>query len=340
MMSAKVNQGINLNDYNGVWVIGEQSEGKINPVTIELIGEGRKLADQLGKELAVVIAGYEVEKEVKELLHYSVDKVYYINDPLLKDFTTDGYSISIANLIERKKPEVVLVGATSIGRDIAPRIAGKVGTGLTADCTKLEIDSTDNKLLQTRPAFGGNLMATIVCPKNRPQMSTVRPGVMAKAVRNESETGILEVVTPELTEKMIRTRLVEILPQEKKSVNLTDARIIVSGGRGLKRAEGFELIKELADKLGAEIGASRAAVDSGWIEHSHQVGQTGTTVRPELYIACGISGAIQHLAGMSDSKYIVAINKDAKAPIFSICDYGIVGDLYEIIPEMIESLNR
>ncbi len=340
MMRAKVNQGINLNDYNGVWVIGEQREGKINPVTIELIGEGRKLADQLGKELAVVIAGYEVEKEVKELLHYSVDKVYYINDPLLKDFTTDGYAISIANLIERKKPEVVLVGATSIGRDIAPRIAGKVGTGLTADCTKLEIDSTDNKLLQTRPAFGGNLMATIVCPKNRPQMSTVRPGVMAKAVRNESETGILEVVTPELTEKMIRTRLVEILPQEKKSVNLTDARIIVSGGRGLKKAEGFELIKELADKLGAEIGASRAAVDSGWIEHSHQVGQTGTTVRPELYIACGISGAIQHLAGMSDSKYIVAINKDAKAPIFSICDYGIVGDLYEIIPEMIESLNR
>ncbi|HBF2525723.1 TPA: electron transfer flavoprotein subunit alpha/FixB family protein [Clostridioides difficile] len=340
MMRAKVNQGINLNDYNGVWVIGEQREGKINPVTIELIGEGRKLADQLGKELAVVIAGYEVEKEVKELLHYSVDKVYYINDPLLKDFTTDGYAISIANLIERKKPEVVLVGATSIGRDIAPRIAGKVGTGLTADCTKLEIDSTDNKLLQTRPAFGENLMATIVCPKNRPQMSTVRPGVMAKAVRNESETGILEVVTPELTEKMIRTRLVEILPQEKKSVNLTDARIIVSGGRGLKRAEGFELIKELADKLGAEIGASRAAVDSGWIEHSHQVGQTGTTVRPELYIACGISGAIQHLAGMSDSKYIVAINKDAKAPIFSICDYGIVGDLYEIIPEMIESLNR
>ncbi|EGT4877311.1 electron transfer flavoprotein subunit alpha/FixB family protein [Clostridioides difficile] len=340
MMRAKVNQGINLNDYNGVWVIGEQREGKVNPVTIELIGEGRKLADQLGKELAVVIAGYEVEKEVKELLHYSVDKVYYINDPLLKDFTTDGYAISIANLIERKKPEVVLVGATSIGRDIAPRIAGKVGTGLTADCTKLEIDSTDNKLLQTRPAFGGNLMATIVCPKNRPQMSTVRPGVMAKAVRNESETGILEIVTPELTEKMIRTRLVEILPQEKKSVNLTDARIIVSGGRGLKRAEGFELIKELADKLGAEIGASRAAVDSGWIEHSHQVGQTGTTVRPELYIACGISGAIQHLAGMSDSKYIVAINKDAKAPIFSICDYGIVGDLYEIIPEMIESLNR
>ncbi len=340
MMRAKVNQSINLNDYNGVWVIGEQREGKINPVTIELIGEGRKLANQLGKELSVVIAGYEVDKEVKELLHYSVDKAYYINDPLLKDFTTDGYAISIADLIEVKKPEVVLVGATSIGRDIAPRIAGKIGTGLTADCTKLEIDLTDNKLLQTRPAFGGNLMATIVCPKNRPQMSTVRPGVMAKAIRTESENGVLEVVNPGLTEKMIRTRLVEMLPQEKKSINLTDARIIVSAGRGLKRAEGFELIKELADKLGAEIGASRAAVDSGWIEHSHQVGQTGTTVRPELYIACGISGAIQHLAGMSDSKYIVAINKDSKAPIFNICDYGIVGDLYEILPEMVESLNR
>ncbi|MGS5515533.1 electron transfer flavoprotein subunit alpha/FixB family protein [Clostridioides difficile] len=339
-MRAKVNQSINLNDYNGVWVIGEQREGKINPVTIELIGEGRKLANQLGKELSVVIAGYEVDKEVKELLHYSVDKAYYINDPLLKDFTTDGYAISIADLIEVKKPEVVLVGATSIGRDIAPRIAGKIGTGLTADCTKLEIDLTDNKLLQTRPAFGGNLMATIVCPKNRPQMSTVRPGVMAKAIRTESENGVLEVVNPGLTEKMIRTRLVEMLPQEKKSINLTDARIIVSAGRGLKRAEGFELIKELADKLGAEIGASRAAVDSGWIEHSHQVGQTGTTVRPELYIACGISGAIQHLAGMSDSKYIVAINKDSKAPIFNICDYGIVGDLYEILPEMVESLNR
>lgn len=339
-MRAKVNQDINLNDHNGVWVIGEQREGKINPVTIELIGEGRKLADQLGKELSVVIAGYGIEKEARELLHYGVDKAYYINDHLLENFSTDGYAISIANLIQDKKPEVVLVGATSIGRDIAPRIAGKIGTGLTADCTKLEIDPTDNKLLQTRPAFGGNLMATIVCPKNRPQMSTVRPGVMEKAKRTETSTGILEVINPVLTEEMIRTRLIKVLPQEKKLVNLIDAKTIVSAGRGLKKAEGFELIKKLADKLGAEIGASRAAVDSGWIESSHQVGQTGTTVRPELYIACGISGAIQHLAGMSDSKYIVAINKDPKAPIFSICDYGIVGDLYEIIPEMIESLSE
>ncbi len=338
MIRAKVNQDINLNDYNGVWVIGEQREGKVNPVTIELIGEGRKLADKLGKELAVVIAGYEVEDIVDELLYYGVDKAYYIKHPLLKDFSTDGYAASVAELIKLKKPEVVLVGATSIGRDIAPRIAGKVGTGLTADCTKLEIDLTDNKLLQTRPAFGGNLMATIVCPKNRPQMSTVRPGVMAKAERKNDVSGLLELITPNLTEEMIRTKLVEILPHEKKAINLTDARVIVAAGRGLKKAEGFELIKELADKLGAEIGASRAAVDSGWIENSHQVGQTGTTVRPELYIACGVSGAIQHLAGMSDSKYIVAINKDPKAPIFSVCDYGIVGDLYEILPEMIQSI--
>lgn len=338
MMRAKVNQDINLNDYNGVWIIGEQREGKVNPVTVELIGEGRKLADELGKELSVVITGYEAEEQVKELLHYGVDKAYYISHPLLKDFSTDGYAVSVANLITEKKPEIVLVGATSIGRDIAPRIAGKVGTGLTADCTKLEIDLTDNKLLQTRPAFGGNLMATIVCPKNRPQMSTVRPGVMTKAVRNEAVAGVLEVITPELTEEIIRTKLVEVLPQEKKAVNLTDARIIVAAGRGLKKSEGFNLVKELANKLGAEIGASRAAVDSGWIDHSHQIGQTGTTVRPELYIACGISGAIQHLAGMNESKYIVAINKDPKAPIFSVCDYGIVGDLYEVIPEMIESL--
>ena len=323
-----------------VFVFIEQRDNQLEKVGIELLGKARELADALGQNVVAMLLGEKVKDHAEILIKHGADKVIVVEDEMLKEYVTEPYAKAITQIIKEKDPEIVIYGASSIGRDLAPRLAARIHTGLTADCTKLEIDSTDNKLLQTRPAFGGNLMATIVCPKNRPQMSTVRPGVMAKAVRNESETGILEVVTPELTEKMIRTRLVEILPQEKKSVNLTDARIIVSGGRGLKRAEGFELIKELADKLGAEIGASRAAVDSGWIEHSHQVGQTGTTVRPELYIACGISGAIQHLAGMSDSKYIVAINKDAKAPIFSICDYGIVGDLYEIIPEMIESLNR
>lgn len=340
MSRAKVNQNININDYNDVWVIGEQRQGKVHSVTLELIGEGRKLADQLNKKLAVVLAGNNLEKNTEELLHYGVDKVYYIKHDLLENFSTEGITISVSNLILERKPEIVLVGATSLGRDIAPRIAGRIGTGLTADCTKLEIDLNDKKILQTRPAFGGNLMATIICPKNRPQMSTVRPGVMEKAPYSETAYGEIEVVIPNLTSDMIRTKLLEILDQGKKLVNLTDAKIIVSGGRGLKKAEGFELIKKLADKLGGEVGASRAAVDSGWIDHSHQVGQTGTTVRPTIYIACGISGAIQHLAGMSESKYIIAINKDPEAPIFKVCDYGIVGDLYEVIPQMIEWIEK
>lgn len=340
MYRAKVNQNIDINSYNDVWVIGEQRQGNIHPVTLELIGEGRKLADQLNKKLIVVLAGKNLEENCKELLHYGVDKVYYLEHDLLENFSTEGITIAVSNLILERKPEIVLVGATSLGRDIAPRIAGRVGTGLTADCTKLEIDLSDNKILQTRPAFGGNLMATIICPKNRPQMSTVRPGVMEKAIYSSEERGEIEVVKPQLQSEMIRTNLLEILETVKKSVNLADAKIIVSGGRGLKTAEGFKLLEKLANLLGAEIGASRAAVDSGWIDHSHQVGQTGTTVRPTIYIACGISGAIQHLAGMGESKYIIAINKDPNAPIFKSCDYGIVGDLYDIIPNMMEWLEK
>ena len=340
MYRAKVNQNIDINSYNDVWVIGEQRQGNIHPVTLELIGEGRKLADQLNKKLIVVLAGKNLEENCKELLHYGVDKVYYLEHDLLENFSTEGITIAVSNLILERKPEIVLVGATSLGRDIAPRIAGRVGTGLTADCTKLEIDLSDNKILQTRPAFGGNLMATIICPKNRPQMSTVRPGVMEKAIYSSEERGEIEVVKPQLQSEMIRTNLLEILETVKKSVNLTEAKIIVSGGRGLKTAEGFKLLEKLANLLGAEIGASRAAVDSGWIDHSHQVGQTGTTVRPTIYIACGISGAIQHLAGMGESKYIIAINKDPNAPIFKSCDYGIVGDLYDIIPNMMEWLEK
>lgn len=340
MKRAKVNQEINLADYQDVWVIAEQNEGKIHPVTIELIGEGRKLADALGKNLVAVVPGEDIDAEIQKLLHYSLDKVIYIKHPLLKEFSTEGYSLSISELILKGKPEVVLLGATSIGRDIAPRIAGKVGTGLTADCTKLEIDESDNKLLQTRPAFGGNLMATIVCPKNRPQMSTVRPGVMEKAVYSETIRGEAEIFVPSLSEEDIRTELIDKVKGNKKKVNLIDAKVIVSGGRGLKTPEGFTLIRELAETVKGEVGSSRACVDAGWIEHLHQVGQTGTTVRPDLYIACGISGAIQHLAGMSDSKYIVAINKDPNAPIFKVCDYGIVGDVYEVVPAMIEAIQN
>lgn len=339
-MRAKVNQEIRLEDYNNVWVIAEQRQGKIAPVTIELIGEGRKLADILKKELVVVVNGYQMKEEVEKLLHYGVNKVFYMESPLLKDFSTDGYVKVFADLVLEKKPEIVLIGASSIGRDIGPRLAARLGTGLTADCTKLEIDETDHKLLMTRPAFGGNLMATIVCPKNRPQMSTVRPGVMEKAVYQEEIAGEIEVITPDLCEADIRTELETIIPDDNKKVNLVDAKIVVSGGRGLKTAEGFTLVKELADTLGGVVGSSRACVEAGWIDASHQVGQTGTTVRPDLYIACGISGAIQHLAGMNESKYIVAINKDPKAPIFEICDYGIIGDLNKVIPAMIEYMKK
>lgn len=335
-MRAKVNQDINISDYNGVWVISEQNMGKLHNVTLELIGEGRKLANKINKELSVVVLGYKISEIVKLLEEYPVDNIICIDRPELENYNTDIYANCIDSAIKDMKPEIVLFGATSIGRDLAPRVSAKVGTGLTADCTSLEIDETDGKLLQTRPAFGGNLMATIICPKNRPQMSTVRPGVMQKALKLSEKTA--KVITPEIDPKILVSKVIfeNLVVNDKPRVNLQDAKIIVSGGRGLKTSEGFKLIEELADALGGVVGASRAAVDSGWIDHSHQVGQTGTTVRPDLYIACGISGAIQHLAGMSESKTIVAINSDPNAPIFKICDYGIIGDLYKIIPELID----
>ncbi|MFA5528015.1 MAG: electron transfer flavoprotein subunit alpha/FixB family protein [Peptostreptococcales bacterium] len=340
MERTKVNTQIDLSSYKDVWVIGELIEGKIHPVTLELIGEGKKLANDIQKKLKVVVVGDQVKEVADKLLYYGVDKVYYLEHELLKDFNTEAYTRAISNLIKEKKPEIVLIGATSIGRDIGPRIAAQVGTGLTADCTKLDIDEKDGKLLQTRPAFGGNLMATIICPKNRPQMSTVRPGVMSKAQHLASPSGEMEVIKPDLSEADLRVKLVEKISSGKKRVNLIDAKVVVSGGRGLKEASGFELIQQLANALNGEVGSSRAAVDSGWIESSHQVGQTGTTVRPDLYVACGISGAIQHQAGMHESKYIIAINKNPHAPIFEICDYGIVGDLYEVIPAIIESIHE
>ena len=329
-----------LSSYKNVWIFAEQREGKIAPVVIELLGEGRKLAKEVDAELCAILLGKDVDGLAKELITFGADKVYVADDALLEKYTTDAYTKVIKDAIDEIKPEIMLFGATHIGRDLAPRIASRVGTGLTADCTKLEIDPEDKKIKQTRPAFGGNIMATIICPNHRPQMSTVRPGVMDKAEKDETRTGEVIALDYKITQDDIRTTVLETVKTKKDLVSLTDANVIVSGGLGLGGPEGFEMLKKLADKLGGVVGSSRAAVDAGWIDHSHQVGQTGTPVKPNLYIACGISGAIQHLAGMSDSKYIVAINKDAKAPIFSICDYGIVGDLYEIIPEMIESLNR
>ena len=328
-----------INQYKDIWVFAEQRQGKITPVVIELLGEGRKLADTKGIKLNAILLGKDVNGLAEELIAYGAETVYVADDPLLENFTTDGYTKVIVDAVNEIKPEIVLIGATNIGRDLAPRIASRLNTGLTADCTKLEIDPEDGKIKQTRPAFGGNIMATIICPDARTQMSTVRPGVMDKAVRNDDNKGNIVPLKYDIKESDIRTKIIEIVKHAVEKVSLTDANIIVSGGLGLQNADGFKLIEELADKLGGVVGSSRAAVDAGWIDKSHQVGQTGTTVKPNLYIACGISGAIQHLAGMKESSIIVAINKDPDAPIFSVADYGIVGDLYKVIPEIISEID-
>ncbi|EJP6472423.1 electron transfer flavoprotein subunit alpha/FixB family protein [Clostridium botulinum] len=327
-----------LSSYKNVWVIAEQRQGKITPVVIELLGEGRKIANDIGVELCAILLGHNVDNLADELIQFGADKVYYVNDPLLEKYTTDGYAKVIVDAVNNIKPEIVLIGATHIGRDLAPRIASNLDTGLTADCTKLEVDPADKKLKQTRPAFGGNIMATIICPDNRPQMSTVRPGVMEKAVRDENRKGEIIKLGTNLSKNDIRTEVVEIVKSKKELVSLTDANFIVSGGLGLGNPDGFKLLKQLADKLNGVVGSSRAAVDAGWIENSHQVGQTGTTVKPTVYIACGISGAIQHLAGMQESDIIIAINKNESAPIFEVADYGIVGDLYDVVPKLLELL--
>lgn len=340
MIRSKVNQNINLQEYKGVWIIGEQRDSIIQPVTLELLGEGRKLATKINEDLNLVICGDNLEFELEKLSEYPINNIFYLKNDQLKDYQTDSYVNVITKLIQENNPNIVLVGATTIGRDLAPRLAGRIGTGLTADCTALEIDELDNKLLQTRPAFGGNLMATIICPKNRPQMSTVRPGVM-KNIEKEGDIKP-KLLQPKLEETLLISRVknIEIKMREGSKIDLSGAEIIVSGGRGIKGKEGAQLLQTLADCLGGTVGGSRAAVDSGWLEHERQIGQTGNTVRPKIYIACGISGAIQHVSGMGESDYIIAINKDEKAPIFSICDYGIVGDLFEVIPEMIKSFNN
>lgn len=329
-----------LSAYKDVWVFAEQRDGVIMPVVIELLGEGKKLANEVGCNLCAVLCGHHVEGLADQLFEYGADKVYVADHEELATYRTDAYTKVINDAIEEYKPEIVLLGATHIGRDLGPCLAVKANTGLTADCTKLEIDPEDKKIKQTRPAFGGNLMATIVCPNHRPQMSTVRPGVMEKAAFEEGRKGELIKLNVEFKEGDIRTKVLEIVKTMKDTVSLTDAEIIVSGGMGLGKPEGFELLKQLADKLGGIVAASRAAVDAGWIDHAYQVGQTGTTVKPKIYIACGISGAIQHVAGMQNSEQIIAINTNENAPIFEIADYGIVGDLYKVIPAIMEALDK
>lgn len=287
-----------------------------------------------------MLCGDQVEHLAEELFAYGADKVYLADDAELKNYRTEAYTKVIYEAITTYKPEIVLLGATHIGRDLGPCLAVKCGTGLTADCTKLEIDPDDKKIKQTRPAFGGNLMATIICPAHRPQMSTVRPGVMDKAIYDPARKGEIIKLPVQFEENEIRTKVLEIVKAAGEMASLTEAEIIVSGGRGIGQPEGFELLKKLADKLGGTIASSRACVDAGWIDHSYQVGQTGTTVKPRIYFACGISGAIQHIAGMQSSDFIIAINKNENAPIFEVADIGIVGDLYEVIPAILEELEK
>ena len=325
-----------MEDYKGVCVYAEQTGGRISAVSHELLGAGRKLADDLDVELAAVVLGAS-EEAAKELIHYGADKVYVADAEELRAFNDEPYTDTLASLIEEHKPEIVLAGATAIGRSFVPRVATRLWVGLTADCTSLEIDKETRNLNQVRPAFGGNIMATILCPTTRPQITTVRPRVMKPLEKDESRTG--EIVKVEPGAAKVRTRVVEHVKEDSgTAINLQEAKIIVSGGRGLGKAEGFRMIEELAELLEGTVGASRAAVDEGWIPYRHQVGQTGKTVCPKVYIACGISGAVQHLVGMQSSDVIFAVNKNADAPIFNVATFGVVGDIYEIVPALIKKL--
>jgi len=336
----KVPQNADLSAYKGVWVFGEQKQGAIQSVVYELLGKGRELADDLGVELACILIGDGVEGKAQELFKRGADKVYLIEHPKLKNYMDEPYTNIIIELVKEFKPEILLYGATSIGRSLASRIAVKLYTGLTADCTGLSIDKEKRLLLQTRPAFGGNIMATIICENYRPQMATVRHKVFKEASADKAATG--QIIRKSYPENLYdsRTKLLQIKEEESATVNLTEADIIVSGGRGLGKGEGFKMIEELAKALGGAVGASRSAVDAEWIPYSHQVGQTGKTVCPKIYIACGISGQIQHLAGMSSADIIVAINKDPQAPIFSVATYGIVGDVNEVVPALTQKFKE
>ena len=349
--------------FKNVWVFCEQRQGKMMPTTFELISEGRKLADELGVDLCGILLGDNVDGIAKELGGYGADKVYVYNSPLLKDYTTDGYAKALCDLIMDKKPEIMLIGATNLGRDLGPRCAARLHTGLTADCTHLDVDvekyknflrttsniDVDNtkfeentNLKMTRPAFGGHLMATIICPRFRPQMSTVRPGVMQMQAFDQAgaDKVVVENVAPALTADDIHVQVLDIKKSAEKLVDLIGADVVVAVGRGISAdpEKGIKLAEELAEALGGVVGASRAVTDEGWLSADHQVGQTGKTVHPRIYVALGISGAIQHVAGMQDSETIIAINKNENAPIFGIASYGIVGDLYKVVPELIKEI--
>jgi len=320
--------------WSGVWVIIEYTNGKIAPVAWELLGEGRKLANTIGCELCGVITGHMVDSVIPEAFAYGAEKVYVIDHPVLKDYRTEPYAEAITSLVKKYQPEIILMGATSMGRDVFPAVATKMKTGLTADCTVLGIDPETKLLLQTRPAFGGNIMATIMCRTSRPQMSTVRPRVMAMPERVKGREGELVREEFSFNESDFRTKVLEFITSDAKSAFLDKAEIIVAVGLGLGAKRNLALAEDLAEALGATLAGSRGAVEAGWLTHDQQVGQSGITVRPKVYIAIGISGAIQHLVGMETSDFIIAINNDPEASILKVANYGIVGDLFQIVPAM------
>lgn len=328
-----------LKEYQGVWVWVEQFNGKVQSISWEMMGQGRKLADRRKAALTACVLGHDVEHITREAVAFGADRVFRADHPDLGVYRTSPYAGVLVDLVRRYKPEIFLLGASLRGRDLAGSVAAELYTGLTADCTGLEIDLDSGLLRQTRPAFGGNILATIICPNHRPQMSTVRHRVFEMPPADAAREGQVIAVNVDLDKKRIATRVIDFV-REYAEVNLTEARVIVSGGRGLGGPKGFEILRELADVLGGAVGASRAAVDAGWISYEHQVGQTGRTVRPDLYIACGISGAVQHLAGMNTARVIVAVNKDPAAPIFSVADYGIQGDLFQIVPALTEQFRK
>ena len=329
-----------LAEWSGIMIYAEYRHGKVAPVSFELLGIGRQLADQQKVPLSAVLLGSAMDGAAEDLVSYGADLVYRVDDPALEFFTDEIYGNILEDVIREHKPEIVLAGATAIGRSFIPLVATALATGLTADCTQLAIRPEDGVLLQTRPAFGGNIMATIECPYTRPQMATVRPRVMKTTTPDPDRRGDIIDYRPQAERLQSRVRVLRNVLEEQDQVNITEGDIIVAGGRGLDNEKGFELIRQLADAVGGAVGASRAAVDSAWIQYPHQVGQTGKTVNPKLYIACGISGAIQHVVGMQSSETIVAINKDPHAPIFDVATYGIVGDLFEVVPQLIEKIKE
>lgn len=342
---------MNLEEYKGVFVFAQQVDNKLNGIALELVGKGKDLAKDLGTEVTAVLIGSDVMSLTKELAEYGADRIIVVDDPELKEYRTEPYAHALAEVIKKYKPEIMLVGATAIGRDLGPRVSARIHTGLTADCTQLEIgdfpinpipgrEQLHNQLLMTRPAFGGNTIATIACPNFRPQMATVRPGVMQKAERVEGAQAVIEEFNPGFVPNNKYVEILDILKAVSDVEDIMDAKILVSGGRGVGSAENFKLLDDLAEALGGTVSCSRAVVDAGWKSKDLQVGQTGKTVRPHVYFAIGISGAIQHLAGMEESDIIIAINKDETAPIFDVADYGIVGDLNKILPALTEKIKE